>query len=175
MTTKNILEKAASLLELTVNFTTVNATSARFLSCGELILNELTSQYTDLKKTETVFQEGEVLYSSLSKGPVLRILSVKQNGRKVKFREGTTSFEVSCKGQAEVTYSYCIKDVTLTTNIELPPRFTDDLLALGVAAEYCYRTGFNDGAQKYGERYTTALQNVVGCKKTVVLSARRYL
>ncbi len=174
MTTKTIAQKTAELLRMEVDFDTENDTASAILSCARYILRELTEQYVDLIATDTVtVADKKISFSALSKTPV-HILSVKQKDS-VRFREYPTYIKVPREGTYEVTYSYFLHSLGTGDVVTLPPKYTEDVLSLGVASEYLYRTGYTDDAALFGERYYTALKNLSSTRKEIVLPARRFL
>ncbi|MBO4539181.1 MAG: hypothetical protein J5781_02810 [Clostridia bacterium] len=175
MTKKSILEATAGLLGLTIDFTTENDLLSALGACCDYVLNELSTQYEDLKSTETLSSSDKKLLFSQLGGKVVRVLSVRKNGKNARFTLYPAFIKVREDGDYEVTFTYAVSAPGLTEWLTLPPRFTEETLSLGVAAEYLYRTGYERDAALYSDRYYTALKNLTGCKKNVVLPARRFL
>ena len=175
MTAKNILERAAELIGANVNFNSSGETQSAFLSCLGYVLGELSTQYERLKHEEVVTSsDGKILYSTLEK-KVVHILSIKKDERKVRFTAFPTYVKVKESGELTVTYSYSQDQPTVNEVIALPPKYTVDVLALGVASEYLHRTGYEEDSLFFGNRYFTALKNISIPHKDIVLPVRRYL
>lgn len=176
MTTRSILEKTAALLGLTVDFSLTGDTQSKFLSCLGYVLNELTTQYEDLRASEEVDSIGDkILFTSLTKN-VIHVLSVKNGGRKVRFSTYPTYIKLPKEGVYKVEYTYSLGvPAAMTTEIILPPKYTAEILSMGVASEYLHRTGYDEDARFYGNRYFTALKNLAIKRKEIVLPSRRYL
>lgn len=168
MTLRNILEKAAVLLGITVDFDNVGEEEKLFIECGKEVLSVLTGEYTDIKTTEKVSSsDRKIYYSSLVKD-VKRIIYVEYRGEKVKFKEYAKFITVPADGEYDVIYSYNLTFKKITNDIELPPRFSVNILAAGVAGEYCFRKGFYSEAEAYGKRYESALKNILRPSGAVV-------
>ncbi len=176
MTTQSILEKVAKLIEIQVDFSQESDEKKRLLACAEYVLDELSTQYVTLRdqKTVAVGTDGKVRYSDLGNA-VLKVLSVKIGGKKVRFCEYPTFFRVAERGEAEVVFTYAIRGVTLAGSIVLPQAVGENMLATGIAAEYLFRCGFEQDAERLYEKYLTALKNVVSVRKNIVLPQRGYL
>ena len=175
MTTRSVLEKTAELIGLTVDFSSSGETQSKFLSCLGYVLAELTSQYEELRETEEVTSaDGKIPFSALTK-KVCHVLSVKQNDKKKRFTSYPTYLKVGGCGRFEVTYSYSLGTPTIAQDIVLPPKYTEEILSYGVASEFLHRTGYDEDASFYGDRYFTALKNLSVKRKDIVLPARRYL
>lgn len=175
MTKKSILEATARTLGLTIDFTTESDMLTALGSCCDYVLNELTTQHEDLKATATVSSSDKKIAFSGLTGKVVRILAVKRNGKKTFFTIYPTYIKVEEEGEYEVTFTYAVYGTLLNEWLTLPPKYTEEILSLGVAAEYLYRTGYERDAELFSDRYYTALKNLSVVKKNVVLPVRRYL
>lgn len=175
MTAKDILERAAEYIGVSVDFTASGEKQTSFLSCLGYILKELSTQYEQLKQEETVTSaDGKIPFSAFGK-KIVHIHSVKKNGKKIGFSTFPSYVKVGESGEMTATYSYCLETPTINEAIVLPPKYTEEVLALGVASEYLHRTGYEEDAHYYGNRYFTALKNLSVSRKDIVLPGRRYL
>lgn len=175
MTKKSLLEATARMLGLTVDFSEESDRSAALGACCDYVLNELSTQHEDLLNTETIVSSDKKLLFSRFRENVVRVRSVKKDGRKVSFTFYPDHVRVDRDGEYDVTYTYSIKSPLLNEWIKLPPKYTENILSLGVAAEYLYRTGYERDAAMFSDRYYTALKNLSVVKRNVVLPARRFL
>ncbi len=175
MTKKSILETTARMLGLTVDFTTENDLVTALDSCCDYVLNELSTQHEDLLTTETIVASDKKLLFNRFREKVVHVLSVKKNGRKVGFTLYPDCIRVGIEGEYDVSYTYAISAPLLNEWLKLPPKYTEEILSLGVAAEYLYRTGYERDAAMFSDRYYTALKNLSVVKRNVVLPVRRFL
>ncbi len=175
MTKKSILEATARMLALTVDFTAESDLLTALGACCDYVLNELSTQHEDLKNTETIASSDKKLLFSRFSEKVVRVFSVKKGGKNVRFILYSDHIRVREDGDYEITYSYAVCSPELTEWLTLPPKYTEEILSLGVAAEYLYRTGYERDAALYSDRYYTALKNLSVVKRNVVLPARSYL
>ncbi len=175
MTKKSILEAVGRMLGLTIDFTTENDLLTALGSCCDYVLNELSTQHEDLKTTETVASSDKKLLFSRFSGKVVHVFSVKKDGKNVRFRLYPAYIKVEKEGEYEITYGYAVSAPLINEWLTLPPKYTEEILSLGVAAEYLYRTGYERDAVLYSDRYYTALKNLSVTKRNVVLPARSFL
>lgn len=175
MTKKSILEATAQMLGLTVDFTEESDLSRALGACCDYVLNELSTQHEDLLTTETVATSDKKLLFSRFTEKVVHVLSVKKDGRKVGFTLYPAHIKVGRDGEYDVTYTFAISAPLINEWLKLPPKYTEEILSLGVGAEYLYRTGYERDAAMFSDRYYTALKNLSAVKRNVVLPARRLL
>ena len=172
MTLKKILEKAALLCGVSVDFTETGTEQSLFLNAARDVLMRLSGEYCTLKHTETLSATGGAIpYSSFTK-TVKRVLSVQKNGEKAEYEEESAGVRVDADGAYEVTYAYLVDAPDFLHDVDVPPRYNLYLLALGVAGEYCYFKGMYEEGRRYEERFLTALNNVSE-HKSVTLKAVR--
>lgn len=175
MTKKSILEATARMLGLTVDFSEESDLSAALGACCDYVLNELSTQHEDLLTTETIDSSDKKLMFSRFRENVVHVRAVKLNGRKVGFTLYPDRIQIGRDGEYEVAYTYSINSPLLTERLKLPPKYTEEILSLGVAAEYLYRTGYERDAAMFSDRYFAALKNLSVVKRNVVLPVRRFL
>lgn len=169
MTLKDVLEKSAMLLGLTVDFDSVGETEAQLSDCGKEVLSVLTGEYTDIKTTEkAVASDNKIYYTALS-NDVKRIIKVERNGKSVKFNEEAQYFTVPENVEYTVTYAYNLRITALNSQIALPPKFSKNILAVAVAGEYCFKKGHYSEAEAYSNRYETALKNILRPSRSIYI------
>ena len=165
MTLLEIKQQAASLLGISTNFNATTVETVAIDKCAKIIINEVSEQYVDVKHVEKVFAYGgKIYYKDLSK-KVKSIAVVKYNDKAVKFNEYAMFFTVEKEGEYEVKYNY-VPIVEEDIELDFPPRFTTNILALGVAGEYCFRKGLIDEAEDFRKRFFIGLNNVTNTKKS---------
>lgn len=161
MTLRNIMEKAAVLLGINVDFDNAGEEENFLIECGKETLSALTGEYTDIKTTEKVASSNKRIYYYSLTNDVKRVIYVESRGNKIRFKEFSDFITVPADGEYDVVYSYNLKLRSITSEIELPPRFSVNILAVGVAGEYCFRKGYYNEAEAYGKRYESALKNIL--------------
>lgn len=172
MTLKDVLEKSAALLGLTVDFDIGGDTENQLTDCGKEVLSVLTGEYTDIKTTEkTVACDNKIYYTALA-NDVKRIIKIEKNGTRVKFNEEAQYVTVPENVEYTVTYAYNLRVPYVTSQINLPPKFSKNILAVAVAGEFCFRKGHYTEAEAYSNRYETALKNVLRPAKSVYIGEK---
>ena len=161
MTFSDVLEKVLSIInELDIDLMEEGDKRNRLIEAGIATYQELTNEYINLKAEEEVeFTEGVLYYSLLSK-KVKDILSIKQGGANLNFEMYPLFVKCKVEGKAQVKYFYSAETPALDSHLELPPRFTDYLIANGIASEYFYRSGLLDEAAYYRNKFDYSLKNI---------------
>lgn len=171
MILKNVLIKAASLVGADVNFDESGDEQTLFTECGKDAILRVGAEFADVRtKQKAVSTGGMIPYSALNKS-VKRVIKVVTADGKQPFTEESDGIKVGFDGEAEVTYAYFAEPIGLLSEIDLPPRFGLNMLALGVAGEYCYRKGFYKEGEIYDKRFAAALANATRDAKSVTLGA----
>lgn len=139
-----------------------------------MMIGELTQEYIHLKTAEKVdFSNGRAYYKDFGK-QVREVLAVKENKVKRHFvMYPLYLYADGLEGTAEVTYLYHLGTLGLADVVELPPQYSVHTLAVGVAAEYCYRIGLVDEALFYKNRYDNSLINLSKRMRTATLPIGR--
>lgn len=147
----------------------------RLIDCGNTIYQELVELYVELKTKENVaISDGKIFYSALSKR-AKDILSIHKNGIKLVFKLYPTFLEIDEIGEVEIKYTYVPTELSLDDNLTLPPPYTENMLAMGIASEYFYRSGLCDEAIFYKNRYDNALLNMSRKRNSFILQKRSFL
>lgn len=147
----------------------------RLLDSLNMIYAELTDEYVDLRKNETMTVEnGRIYYADFAES-VKNILSIKQNGASREFKIYPIYAGVSAEGECDVEYTYHGGELTLTSDIVLPPQYTAAILATGVASEYFYRSGLPEEAIFYKTRYDNSVMNISRRRNPITIRERRFI
>jgi hypothetical protein len=150
----------------------------QLVDCANMIYSELTLEYVHLKARQMVTFNalGRADYTLFS-NRMREVLSVKINGVQVPFEmfPEHVQINVNASTRAEVDYLYHAPELGLNSQLVMPPRFSEHVLAVGVASEYFYRTGLVDEAAFYKARYDNAINNLGKRSRGAQLPARRFL
>ncbi len=147
----------------------------RLIDCGNSVYAEIAGQYVHLKTVEPIeFSDGRAYYTDFG-FPVREILSVKDNRGEVPFEMTPTYVAAKAAGTVEVRYVYHPLPAGLEDDLLLPPQYTEHIVAQGIAAEYCYRTGLVDEAMFYQARFESAVTNIARRIRPANLPARKLL
>lgn len=147
----------------------------KLLSCANTIYQELVELYIELKsKEKLLICDGKIFYSNFAKR-VKDIISIHKNGIKQTFKLYPLYLEIDEKGEVEIKYTYVPDILSLDDELVLPPPYTENMLSMGVASEYFYRSGLSDEAIFYKNRYDNALLNLSRKRNSFVLQKRSFL
>ena len=176
MILKDVLEKAKGIIcDDEINLEEESKKRKKLIDCANSIYRELTEQYIELKTKEKLTVENDKIYYSAFTKKVKDVISIEKDGQKVVFKLLPTYLECVEKGEVEVKYVYNCDELELDDEIILPPPYTDNMLALGIASEYFFRSGLSDEALFYKNRYDNALINMSRRRNGFVLKARNFL
>lgn len=178
MTLRDILEKTKAIIgeDFDLDEEEEGAKRDRLIASALSIYDELTSDYVHLKAEEEVEFEDGICYLDAFTNRVKDILTVKQNGSNVNFEMFPLFIRcIGLQGKCEVKYYYTPPQPSLDSALSLPPRFSEYMLANGVASEYFYRTGLVDEAIYYRNRYEYSLNNAGMRLRNLRLKADRLL
>jgi hypothetical protein len=141
-----------------------------------MIYQELTEEYAQLKdQIEIEFVDGKANFCDFPK-LVKDIISIYVGGARQDFTVYPNFVLSSVKnGKAQVKYCYHPKDLQMLDTVTVPPKFNANVLAIGVASEYFYRSGLIDEANFYKNRYDTCVINLTRHQKSIDLKVRRFL
>ena len=164
MTLKDIAEKTVSFLGISLDFSVTGEEQTFVTNCVKDVLMRLTGEIADVyKKKNVVTADGVIPFASID-ADYKRTLSVTKNGKRVFFAETAEGLRVGERGTYEVTYAYFVRPATLTSRVDLLPKYSVHVLALGAAGEYCYRKGAYKESETYDERFLAAVRTL---EKTV--------
>jgi hypothetical protein len=130
------------------------------LPCVRAVVGEIVSEYTKVIKSDAVNASGGLLHYKNFTAPPLEVLSVTAGKSPVSYQTeygGVRPVGVST-GRFTVTYGYIpvISDGSEAGEFE-NPKINERVVGLGVAAEYCIRTGLTEEAVLWDRRYKDAL------------------
>jgi len=176
MILKDVLEKAKGIIcDDEINLEEDSKKRKKLIDCASLIYRELTEQYIELKTKEKLYVENDKIYYSAFSKKVKDIINISKDGQKVGFKLLPTYLECVEKGEVEIKYVYNTDELELTDEIILPPPYTDNMLSMGIASEYFFRSGLIDEALFYKNRYDNALINMSRRRNGFILKERSFL
>ena len=162
MTLKSILEKTGKILGLELDFSSPTETEELLIECGKDVVSVLCGEYVDLKDIREIGVSGNRISYSAFPNLVKKILRVEQNGVDVDFEVFTNYIAIpETRGTCRVKYTFIPNITSITQNLELPSKFTEYVMATGVAAEYCLRKGLYTEAEIYAGKYNVSLKNIM--------------
>jgi|AGTN01.1.fsa_nt_gi hypothetical protein len=176
MTIKDIVNRMIKIagLEGDVNPDVPSAKLEKLIDCVNLIYAELTLQYVHLRTKENIdFVNGRAYYSAFTR-KVREIISVRKEGSKIPFIMYPLFVSADIEGKAEVTYIYHFGTLALNDAVELPPQYSEYVVAVGSISEYFYRLGLIEEAAFYKNRYETAVTNLSKRLKPLSLPTRTF-
>lgn len=175
MILKDVLQKTAELLGVTATFgETLTDDEKLLVKCGDSVIAELVEECIDVKTSEKLYAfDKEILYSSFSK-KVKSIISAVYDGKKVPFTEYADRMTLPLSGEYEIRYNFTLGDLALTSELCLPPKYTANVLAAGVAGEFCRRKGLYTESEAYSARYAGAIKNLSYSARKVTLRSREF-
>lgn len=161
MTMKEITALAETLLGL--NPSSSDEESAlrekELLTAANLVVNELSSEYLPLIRTETQdARGGKIYYSALNEQPI-EILAVRRVGeeRRAEYRVMPVYLSLQ-NGTYEVEYRYYPKEKTANDICDYDEtRLPKRVIAYGTAAEYCLMQGRYGECALWDKRYKDSL------------------
>lgn len=176
MTLRDILEKAMKIIpNENIDLGNQGPKQARLISCGNMIYRELVEDYAPLKAEEEIFFSSNRAYFTSFSKPVKDILGVYKNHAKYDFKVYPQYVSSIADGKTVVRYTYHAEELKLNDEAILPPQFSADMIAVGVASEYLYRCGLTEEALFYKNRYDTSIINNTRKHKSIDLKVRRFL
>ncbi len=180
MKVKDVVLKAAALLgeaETVEAFIKGTNTAGKkqaelFLTCFNLVENELALDYIPLLKEEYLTAEnGKIVYSDFSLD-VVRIVRVRdKNGASMPFSLFADYMQVDGDG-AYVTYAYTPKEKTFTGESDFTVGVSVRLMAYGVAAEYCMAMGLYEESAHWDKKYKEGIEGARSVERKKMPSRR---
>lgn len=130
------------------------------ITCVNLIISEIASDYVPLKTIEEVLvKKSKIPYIDLQK-PALNIKSIKDSfGQKRYFKVYPSYIYTDCDGVCHIEYTYLpasIKDLDQATEYQ-NTKVTSRIIAYGAAREYCLIMSMYEEAQSWDARFKESL------------------
>ena len=181
MTVKNVIILVGRLLglekELELYFlgdeNASTKTIDQLLDCYYRVETELAVDSFPLETEDVYCSHGEILFDDLECVP-LRILSVTdEKGNTADAQITPMSIRVA-DGQYTIRYTYQPKRKTEGDDVEFPAFVTENLLAYGVAAEYCLQAGLYEESALWKEKFEKAVRAVKPLTRGGALRARSW-
>jgi hypothetical protein len=145
------------------------------VKCGNLIYRDIATDYMPLIHTEKIkTADGKINYASFSKTP-LRVLSVKAGGVKAGFKAYPGYILLDNSGEAEITYSFFPPEKAAQEELEAMAGITPQMIAQGIAAEYCLITGLYEKSVLYQERFKESLRALTADAVARKIPERRWI
>jgi hypothetical protein len=186
MKVREILSQAAFLLgkEELDEFFAGNDTSAEsalqqdaetFLRCYNMVENEIALDYLPLTTEQTMdASAGKVMYTAFLRTPVSITGVTDVYGNKLPYTIFPTYLQTA-KGRVAVTYSYAPTEKVLSSESEFVARASKNLLAFGVAGEYCLMKGLYEEAVVWDKKFRDALLCACAQNSPRVVRSRRWV
>ena len=148
----------------------------KILSALNLIVCEVASEYVDLLTEEIVsFKNKQLDVCSLNKN-LHKVFYIFKNNKKIKFKVVDGKICCDVDGEVRIVYSYIPEELAIGSSLEfLISKLSLKTLALGVASEYCFISGFFDDAKIWEERFVKSLQGNLKRQGKVSLPNRGWL
>lgn len=145
------------------------------LYCVNAVEDELARYYFPLTATEKLQSEsGEYSFADFTYIPV-KILSVKRDGKKVKFTLDTGKMITDCK-EIEVEYGYAPKKKTMDDESAFGDELDVNIAACGAAAEFCLISGETSLAEVWETRYREGIERAQKLYKSrIYIPPRRWV
>lgn len=130
-----------------------------FTRLSNLVISELAASYIPMRKEETLTAEsGIVKYSSLKENPLVILGVYDSYGNKTPFTQFPEYMRV-CGGRVTVVYAYSPSNAGIDEEIGYNERdVSAEVIALGVAAEYCVTQGRIEEAVTFRKRYSDGVE-----------------
>ena len=139
-----------------------------------VVEKELAVDYLPLYAEDTIrTNTGSIFYTSLTRKPV-RILGIKDgDGTSLKYRIFPEYIKTEC-GEICVRYTYIPEEKLLLDSSDYKLQASENLLAYGIAVEYCLARGRFEEASIWEKKYKQALKSAYKSNPSVVLRTRRW-
>lgn len=176
MILREVLSKTIGIVcDDDINLDAESKKRKRLIDCASTIYQELVELYIELKTKENIaITDGKIPYASFSKR-VKDIISIHKNGIKQSFKLYPTYLGIEEVGSVDVRYTYIPVELSLEDELILPPPYSENMLAMGIASEYFYRSGLCDEAIFYKNRYDNAILNLSRKRNSFTLQKRSFL
>lgn len=145
------------------------------LRCCNLVLHELGETDFPLKTECTVrAQNGVIRYADFPQ-KATDIYAVRQNGKRVPFREFYDCITVPHDGEFTVVYSFTPPDATLEgESAYAGNKPSARLVAYGIAREYCLISGMSEDAAVWDGRFIACAEEEATVHRERRVRARRW-
>jgi hypothetical protein len=145
------------------------------LRCYNMVENEIALDYLPLVTEQNMdASTGKVMYTSFLRTPVSITGVTDVYGEKLPYTIFPTYLQTR-KGLAVVTYSYSPVEKMLSDESEFAARASKNLLAFGVAGEYCLLKGLYEEAVVWDKKYRDALLCACAQNSPHVVRSRRWV
>ena len=149
------------------------------LRCYNFVESEIALDYCPLKREETVSVVGnKISYSSLSRTP-FRIRKVVCGGSLARFSAYPDYIVVTdgWSGNAKVTYDSIPNAKAVFTSVSdfTGTSVTAQVMACGIAAQYCLVNGENNRSALWQRKFRDALKGANLFRRTVRVRSRRWV
>ncbi len=150
--------------------------SLMLVDCFNCVEKELALDYLPLWAEERVgVEDGCVAYEELSRRPA-RIKAVKSaQGTAIGFELFPDHIRVQTDGVVVVRYSYIPEDKGADVDVEYQSRVSESVLAYGVAAEYCVRSGLYEEAAVWDKKYKEGIAAACEITRGKWMRSRRWV
>lgn len=176
MTVKEVLTKTIGIIcDEDIDLDVDSKKRKRLVDCLDTVYQELMEQYIELKTKEEInVNDGKIYYTAFSKR-LKDIISIHKNGMKQDYKLYPAYLEIDQIGGVEIRYTYLPEQIGIGDELILPPPYTENMLAMGIASEYFYRSGLIDEAIFYKNRYDNALVNLSRVRNSFTLKTRSFV
>lgn len=148
-------------------------TTAALLYCANAVEDELSRHYFPIVTSEFLNGAGGTYsFSKFSRAPV-KILKVVADGKEMDFTVTATSLNADAP-HITVTYECAAKKKKIADESEFGA-LSENLLALGVAAEYCLIQGEISLAEEFENRYRRAIDAALSKSRARRIPPRRWV
>jgi hypothetical protein len=186
MKVREILSQAAFLLgkqELSDFFSGSDAAATSqlqqeaddFLRCYNMVENEIALDYLPLTAEQSMeTSAGKLVYTAFLRSPVSIVSVTDVYGNRLPYTVYPAYLQTK-QGVALVTYSYAPEAKTLSDESEFVTRVSQNLLAFGVAGEYCLIKGLYEEAVVWDKKFRDALLCACAQNSPHVVRSRRWI
>ena len=145
-----------------------------FVQCFNYVYKEIASGYFPLlEKEKVVFKDNKFYFKDLSK-QIIFVKKISKGNKKLKFYLYPEYIECETDS-AEIVYAYLPNDFVLTDEVNLfGGKVLSQVMAYGVAREYCLIMGNYSDADVWENRFKNSLENIASKKMNVVIPKRRF-
>ena len=147
------------------------------LCCLNLVINQVATEYINLKNTIKISSiSGKIYYSSLSNNVVVDVLKVTKNGVPIKFEVCADHIKTE-SGDLEVEFVYQPSSCSsVLSNIDFENfKINERVLSYGVVAEYCFLNGNYDDAAIWDNRFKNSLSNLNRARREIKIKQRLWI
>ena len=181
MTVKEVVLFAADLLGLgegvrsSIDGGSADEEVAMLTKAVNLVENELAIEYFPLYCEETLEVEaGRLYYRDLARSAV-RILSVRSSdGGKIAYKIFSDYMRVD-SGSVIVKYAYMPATKAINDTLDFGLGVSVQMLALGVAAEYCFMNGLYGEAEAWNKKYRAEITSSYRSRPAKSIKERRWV